>query len=28
MVNVPREEYLNSSSVEERFPSPAIFQKF
>lgn len=27
-VNVPREEYLNSSSVEERFPTPAIFQKY
>ena len=29
-VNVPREEYLNdgSSSIEDRFPSPAIFPKY
>ena len=27
-VNVPREEYLNSSSVEERFPTPSIFPKY
>ncbi|MFZ4764830.1 MAG: hypothetical protein ACOYMN_07720 [Roseimicrobium sp.] len=29
-VNVPREEYLNdgSTSVEERFPTPAIFPKY
>ncbi|MEQ9406550.1 MAG: hypothetical protein RIK87_02445 [Fuerstiella sp.] len=27
-VNVPREEYLGSSSVEERFPTPAIFPKY
>lgn len=27
MVNVPREEYLGSSSLDERFPSPAIFGK-
>ncbi len=27
-VDVPREEYLNSSSLEERFPTPAIFQKY
>ena len=25
LVNVPREEYLGSSSIEERFPTPAIF---
>lgn len=25
MVNVPREEYIDSNSLEERFPSPAIF---
>lgn len=29
LVNVPREEYLNdASSVEERFPTPAIFPKY
>jgi hypothetical protein len=28
VVNVPREEYLNASSAEERFPTPAIFQKY
>lgn len=29
LVQVPREEYLNdASSVEERFPSPAIFPKY
>ena len=27
-VNVPREEYLGSSSIEERFPTPAIFPKY
>lgn len=28
-VQVPREEYLNdASSLEERFPSPAIFPKY
>ena len=29
-VDVPREEYLNdgSSSIEERFPTPAIFPKY
>lgn len=27
-VQVPREEYLNSSSPEERFPTPAIFPKY
>ncbi len=27
-VNVPREEYLDSSAIEERFPSPAIFPKY
>jgi len=27
-VNVPREEYLNGGSPEERFPTPAIFQKY
>ncbi len=29
-VNVPREEYLNngSASIEERFPTPAIFPKY
>lgn len=27
-VNVPREEYLNDSSVENRFPTPAIFPKY
>ena len=29
-VNVPREEYLNdgSSSIEDRFPTPAIFPKY
>jgi hypothetical protein len=27
-VQVPREEYLNDSSAEERFPSPAIFPKY
>lgn len=26
-VNVPREEYLGSSSIEERFPTPALFEK-
>lgn len=29
LVNVPREEYLNdATSVEERFPTPAIFPKY
>lgn len=30
LVNVPREEYLNdnSGSLEERFPTPAIFPKY
>jgi hypothetical protein len=30
LVNVPREEYLNdgSSSLEARFPTPAIFPKY
>ncbi len=29
LVQVPREEYLNdANSIEERFPSPAIFQKY
>jgi hypothetical protein len=30
LVNVPREEYLNdgSASLEERFPTPAIFPKY
>lgn len=29
LVQVPREEYLNnSSSIEERFPSPSIFPKY
>jgi len=27
-VDVPREEYLNSANVEERFPTPAIFPKY
>ena len=29
-VSVPREEYLNdgSSSIEDRFPTPAIFPKY
>ena len=29
-VQVPREEYLNdgSASIEERFPTPAIFPKY
>lgn len=27
-VNVPREEYLNHGSPEDRFPTPAIFPKF
>ncbi len=27
-VDVPREEYLNDASTEERFPSPAIFPKY
>ncbi len=29
-VTVPREEYLNdgSSSIEDRFPTPAIFPKY
>jgi len=27
-VNVPREEYLGNSTVEERFPTPAIFPKY
>jgi hypothetical protein len=27
-VAVPREEYLNDSSIEERFPTPAIFPKY
>ena len=27
-VNVPREEYLGSSTIEERFPTPAIFPKY
>ncbi|MBC8353117.1 MAG: hypothetical protein H8E66_14065 [Planctomycetes bacterium] len=27
-VQVPREEYLNDSSPEERFPTPAIFPKY
>lgn len=27
-VNVPREEYLRDSSVESRFPTPAIFPKY
>lgn len=27
-VDVPREEYLNSGSPEERFPTPAIFPKY
>ncbi len=28
LVNVPREEYLNNASMEERFPSPVIFPKY
>ena len=28
MVNVPREEYLDTSSLDERFPTPAIFPKY
>jgi len=27
-VNLPREEYLKGSGLEERFPSPAIFPKY
>ena len=27
-VNLPREEYLNGVSLEERFPTPAIFPKY
>jgi hypothetical protein len=27
-VDVPREEYLNDASSEERFPTPAIFSKY
>ena len=27
-VNVPREEYLGTSSIEERFPTPTIFPKY
>ena len=27
-VNVPREEYLGTSTIEERFPTPAIFPKY
>ncbi len=27
-VDVPREEYLNDGSVEDRFPTPAIFPKY
>jgi hypothetical protein len=27
-VNVPREEYLGSPTMEERFPTPAIFPKY
>ena len=27
-VNLPREEYLNGASIEERFPSPAMFPKY
>lgn len=27
-VNVPREEYLGSPTIEERFPTPAIFPKY
>ena len=27
-VNIPREEYLNNSSPENRFPTPAIFPKY
>jgi len=27
-VQIPREEYLNNSSPEERFPTPAIFPKY
>lgn len=27
-VNVPREEYLGTSTTEERFPTPAIFPKY
>ena len=27
-VDVPREEYLNGGSPEERFPTPAIFSKY
>jgi hypothetical protein len=27
-VDVPREEYLNDGSLEERFPTPAIFPKY
>jgi hypothetical protein len=27
-VQVPREEYLDNSSPEERFPTPAIFPKY
>jgi hypothetical protein len=27
-VQVPREEYLNDTSPEERFPTPAIFPKY
>jgi hypothetical protein len=28
VVNVPREEYLNAGSPEERFPTPSIFPKY
>jgi hypothetical protein len=29
LVDVPREEYLNdANSIEERFPTPAIFPKY
>ena len=27
-VNVPREEYLGNSTIDERFPTPAIFPKY
>ena len=27
-VNIPREEYLGGNTPEERFPTPAIFQKY
>lgn len=27
-VNVPREEYLGTSTIEERFPTPAVFPKY